>query len=43
MAYVPDRGHMKSLDWRARKAKKKGEVGEEVLAEVVGKLGALIF
>ena len=34
---------VKSLDWRARKAKKKGEVGAEVLAEVVGKLGALIL
>ncbi len=34
---------VKSLDWRARKAKKKGEVDEEVLAEVVGKLGALIL
>jgi len=34
---------VKSLDWRARKAKKKGEVGEEILAEVVGKLGALIL
>ena len=34
---------VKSLDWRARKAKKKGEVAEEVLAEVVGKLGALIL
>ncbi len=34
---------VKSLDWRVRKAKKKGEVGEEVLAEVVGKLGALIL
>jgi mRNA interferase MazF len=34
---------VKSLDWRARKAKKKGVVDESVLAEVVGKLGALIF
>ncbi len=34
---------VKSLDWKARKAKKKGEVDEEILAEVVGKLGTLIF
>ncbi len=34
---------VKSLDWRVRKAKKKGEVDSEVLAEVVGKLEALIF
>ncbi len=34
---------VKSLDWKARKAKKKGEVDAEVLAEVVGKLSALIF
>jgi len=34
---------VKSLDWKARKAKKKGEVDEEVLAEVVGKIQALIL
>jgi len=34
---------VKSLDWRARKAKKKGEVEEDVLAEVIGKLSALIL
>jgi len=34
---------VKSLDWRARKAKKKGEVDEEILDEVLGKLSALIL
>ncbi|MCG8448940.1 MAG: endoribonuclease MazF [Pirellulales bacterium] len=34
---------VKSLDWRARKAKKKGKVDEAVLDEVIGKLGALIL
>ena len=34
---------VKSLDWRARKAKPKGNVGEEVLAEVIGKLSALVL
>ena len=33
---------VKSLDWRARKAKPKGSVSEEVLAEVIGKLSTLI-
>lgn len=33
---------VKSLDWRARKAKKKGRADDGVLAEVVGKLNALI-
>lgn len=33
---------VKSLDWRARKAKRKGKVSEDVLAEVIGKLSALI-
>jgi len=32
---------VKSLDWKAHKAKKEGEA--KVLAEVVGKLRALIF
>jgi mRNA interferase MazF len=34
---------VKSLDWRARKAKKKAVVDDEVLEEVVGKLSALIL
>lgn len=34
---------VKSLDWRARNAKKKGVADEAVLKEVLGKLGALIF
>lgn len=34
---------VKSLDWRARKAKRKSRVGDEVLAEVIGKLSALIL
>lgn len=33
---------VKSLDWRARRAKRKGSVGAETLDEVRGKLGALI-
>jgi len=33
---------VKSLDWRARKAKHKDKVSEEVLAEVIGKLSTLI-
>lgn len=33
---------VKSLDWRARRAKRKGSVGAEALDEVRGKLGALI-
>ncbi len=33
---------VKSLDWRARKAKKKAKVDDHVLAEVIGKLSALI-
>lgn len=34
---------VKSLDWKARKAKKKGRANEDILAEVTGKLGALIL
>lgn len=34
---------VKSLDWRARRAKRKGRVSDEVLAEVIGKLSALIL
>lgn len=34
---------VKSLDWRARKAKKKAVVDDKVLDEVVGKLSALIL
>jgi mRNA interferase MazF len=33
---------VKSLDWRARRAKRKAAVGAEILDEVRGKLGALI-
>ena len=33
---------VKSLDWRTRKAKRKGAVSEEVLAEVRAKILALI-
>ena len=34
---------VKSLDWKARRAKKKGRADEGVLAEVTGKLAALIL
>jgi mRNA interferase MazF len=33
---------VKSLDWRARRAKRKGRVTDDVLAEVRGKVHALI-
>ena len=33
---------VKSLDWNVRKAKRKGSVSDDVLAEVIGKLSALI-
>ena len=33
---------VKSLDWRARRTKRKTSVGVEILDEVRGKLGALI-
>ena len=33
---------VKSLDWRVRKAKKKGSVSEEVLLEVRAKIKALL-
>jgi mRNA interferase MazF len=33
---------VKSLDWRVRKAKKKGVVSEEVLQEVRAKIKALL-
>jgi len=33
---------IKSLDWRARKAKRIGRVPDEVLAETIGKIMALI-
>lgn len=33
---------LKSLDWRARQAKKFDEVSEEVIAEVLAKIGALV-
>jgi mRNA interferase MazF len=34
--------HVKSLDWRARKAKRKSKVSDAELAEVRGKLRALL-
>lgn len=34
--------HVKSLDWRARNAKRKGRISDVELAEVRGKLRALI-
>lgn len=34
--------HVKSLDWRARKATNKGKVASEELAAIRGKLSALI-
>ena len=34
---------VKSFDWRARNAKKKAVVDDKVIAEVVGKLSALIL
>jgi len=33
---------VKSLDWRARRTKRKASVGADILKEVRGKLGALI-
>lgn len=33
---------IKSLDWRVRRAKKFGEVSDETLSEVLGKIGALV-
>lgn len=33
---------LRSLDWRARKAKKKGRVPERTLREVLGKAAALL-
>ena len=33
---------VKSLDWRARRTKRKASVGADILDEVRGKLGALI-
>ena len=33
---------VKSLDWRARRTKRKTSVGTKILDEVRGKLGALI-
>jgi mRNA interferase MazF len=34
--------HVNSLDWRARKAKRKGKISDAELAEVRGKLRALV-
>lgn len=39
IAYVPERG---DIDWRARKARKKGRVPERVLHEVLRKALALL-
>lgn len=33
---------LRTLDWRARKAKKKGRVSERTLREVLGKATALL-
>ncbi len=33
---------LKSLDWRARRAKKFDEVSEEIMIEVLAKIGALV-
>lgn len=33
---------IKSLDWRARQARKFDQVSDETLAEVLGKIGALV-
>jgi mRNA interferase MazF len=34
--------HVKSLDWRARKAKRKGELSDEAMLEVKSRLKALL-
>ena len=34
--------HVRSIDWRARRAARAGKADEDTLAEVVGKLTALI-
>ncbi len=34
--------HVKSLDWRARKAKHKGKLGDEAMLDVKSKLKALL-
>jgi mRNA interferase MazF len=34
---------VKSLDWRAQKAKKKARADEEMCSEVIAKLSALIL
>jgi mRNA interferase MazF len=33
---------VKSLDWRARRAEKAGELPKDVMQEVLGKIGALV-
>jgi len=33
---------VKCLDWRARRARKFGEISDEILAEVLGKIGTLV-
>lgn len=34
--------HVRSIDWRARRAERAGPAGDDTLAEVAGKLTALI-
>lgn len=34
--------HIRSIDWRARRAERAGKVDEDTLGEVAGKLNALI-
>lgn len=34
--------HVKSLDWRARRAEAVGRISEETIAEIVGKLSTLL-
>jgi mRNA interferase MazF len=34
--------HVKSLDWRAQQVERAGRVPEATLAEIVGKLSALL-
>ena len=34
--------HVRSIDWRARRAERAGQAGADTLAEVAGKLTALI-
>ena len=34
--------HVKSLDWRARRAEPAGKVPDETVEEIIGKLSALL-